>query len=160
MGLYTGQKFKLDDAGLKISHLVGVRHIGDTLQAEFEYRPVDAMVYLRVISFRDELPVQVDDFVGYDLKLKKRDPTKKWEADYEELMELHQIVKPKARTFTTWKKHGELRLPTSIHSMTLTGPNAVELKAQFRWKLNDEVPVSAFALETVGQVGPLTILPE
>lgn len=160
MGLYTGQRFKADDAGLKISHCVGVRRFGDTLQAEFEYRPVDAMVYLRVISFRDEVPVQVDDYVGYDLKLKKRDPRKKWEADYEELMELHQIVKPKARTFTTWKKKGELRLPTSIHSMTLTGPNAVELKVKFRWKLNEEVPESAFALETVGQVGPLAIVPE
>lgn len=159
-GIYMGDCFSYSKSEIKMDRLVGVRAFGDVTQAEFEYRPLKEMVYLRVVSFRESLPVQVDDFLGHDMSLPERDPSKKWEADYEELMELHQIVKPKARTFTTWKKKGKLRLPTSIHSMTLTGPNAVELKAQFRWKLNEEVPDSAFALETVGQVGPLTIVSE
>ena len=160
VGIYMGQRFSPSDTGLAIDRLVGTREFGGLLQAEFEFRPTRAMEYLRVISFRDSVPVQVDDFIAYDTTLPARDATKKWERNFEELMELHQVVKPKARTFSKWTRVGELRLPTSIHSMTLSGPNAVEVKADFTWKVNEQVPVSAFALETVGQVGPLTILPE
>ncbi|MGI9472032.1 MAG: hypothetical protein ACR2NZ_10890, partial [Rubripirellula sp.] len=140
--------------------LVGVREVGGSLQAEFEYRPTPKTAYLRVISFRDKVPVQVDDFVAYDDKLPARDPAKKWERRFEELMELHQAVKPWARTFSKWTRVGELHLPTSIHSMTLASPNAVEVNAEFSWKVNQQVPDAVFALETVGQVGPLTLLPK
>ena len=154
VSISTGRAFDRTGCQLHARNLIGVYRVNDLVIAAFEYQPAPDLIYLRVAVFRSSVPVQVDDFVslGSDLLQvaelgKKRGP--------EELSSLHKVVKPYARTVSRWRTVRGMQLPSSLHSLTLGGDHVFEVKAQFQWKVGEQIPESVFAVEGLGRTSPL-----
>ena len=159
ISIHSGRAFDKGGCHFDVENLVGIYRKRDHVIAEFEYRPMPEVAYVRVVCFNDGDPVQIDDLIALGVPAVD---TKKLgvKRDRKELQKLHKKLKPRARTLSKWSRIGDLHLPTSIHSMTLAGPNAVEVKADFTWSINSQVPDSVFTVESVGHLGPLAILPD
>ena len=156
VSISTGRAFDRTGCQLHARNLIGVYRIDDLVIAAFEYQPASDLIYLRVAVFRSAVPVQVDDFVSLGSDLlhvaelgKQRGP--------EELSALHKVVKPYARTVSRWRTVGGIHLPYSLHSLTMGGDQVFEVKAQFQWKVGQQIPESVFSVEGLGRTSPLAM---
>ena len=156
VSISTGRAFDRAGCQLHARNLIGVYRVDDLVIAAFEYHPAPDLIYLRTAVFRSAVPVQVDDFVSLGRDLlhvaelgQKRGP--------EELSLIHKVVKPYARTVSSWRKVGGMHLPFSLHSLTLGGDKVFEVKAYFEWKIGQQIPDSVFAVEGLGRTSPLAL---
>lgn len=156
VSINTGRAFDRTGCQLHARNLIGVYRINDRVVTAFEYRPATDLIYLRVAVFRRAVPVQVDDFVSLGSDLlhvaelgKQRGP--------EELSALHKVVKPYARTVSRWRTVSGIHLPSSLRSMTLGGDQVFEVKAQFQWRVGQQIPESVFSVEGLGKTSPLAM---
>ncbi len=156
--IYTGGTFKENELHIGSKNLVGIHKMRDLVLAEFEYRPTPVMSYFRVAVFRDGDPIQIEDFMTYLRKelppLNPVDPSKR---DRDELEKLHRQLRPQASGQVNWTRVGDLHLPVALKTRRGGSPRDRN-QAQFSWKVNDEVPATAFSTERLGRTGPLAVL--
>lgn len=154
ISIATGNAFERNKCQLHAKNLIGVYKQQDLTVAAFEYQPVPQLIFVRVASFRDDVPVQVEDFLslGSDLTqvLELGD-----HRGQRELELLQKIVRPHARTTSAWALVAGVQLPVKLLSLTLGGKQDFEVKAEFQWKIGRQVPDSVFDGENLGSSTPL-----
>ena len=154
VSITTGNAFERNKCQLHEKNLIGVYKEQGLTVAAFEYQPVPHLIFVRVASFRDSVPVQVDDFLslGSDLAqvLELGD-----HRGQKELSLLRQIVKPYARTTSVWTSRSSVQLPAKLLSLTLGGEQDFEVKADFHWKIGSQVPDAVFDVDNLGCTSPL-----
>ena len=159
VSIATGNAFERNRCQLHEKNLIGIYEQQDLTVAAFEYQPVPQLLFVRVASFRDAAPVQVDDFLslGNDLTQVLELGEQRGQK---ELSLLRKIVKPHARTTSVWASVTGVQLPVQLHSLTLGGDQDFEVKAKFRWRMESQVPDAAFDAETLGSTSPLALWSE
>jgi len=159
VSITTGNAFERNKCQLHEKNLIGIYKQQDLTVAAFEYQPVPQLIFVRVASFRDAVPVQVDDFLSLGSDL-----TKVLElGDHRgqrELALLRKIVKPHARTTSVWASVAGVQLPVKLLSLTLGGEQDFEVKAEFQWRIGRQVPDAVFDAENLGSSSPLALWPE
>ena len=71
ISIATGNAFERNKCQLHQKNLIGIYKQQDLTVAAFEYQPVPKLIFVRVASFRDDVPVQVDDFLSLGSDLTK-----------------------------------------------------------------------------------------
>lgn len=159
VSIATGKAFERNKCQLHGKNLIGIYQQKDLTVAAFEYQPVPQLIFVRVASFRDTVPVQVDDFLslGSDLTqvLELGD-----RRGQKELSLLQKIVKPHARTTSVWASVTGVQLPVKLHSLTLGGEQDFEVTASFKWRIGSHVHDSVFDAENLGSTSPLALWSE
>ena len=159
VSIATGNAFERHKCQLHEKNLIGIYKQQNLTVAAFEYQPVPQLIFVRVASFRDAVPVQVDDFLsmGTDLAqvLELGD-----HRGRKELSLLRKIVKPYARTTSVWTSNTSVQLPVKLLSLTLGGEQDFEVKAQFQWRIGSQVPDAAFDVGNLGSTSPFAMWAE
>jgi hypothetical protein len=142
---------------VNIDRLQGIQRIGAHTVALFEYRPADFYVFLEGIAFLDGSPVQCDSWrqIRRDSDIAKRDPTP------EQIQAERDFVRANAtrisRIQSIWQKTDTHSVPVWIRGITLADVYDVELTAEIRWYVNEQVNPLTFQVETLQQLGPLAV---
>ena len=159
VGIVTGNAFERNKCQLHKKNLIGIYQQQDLTVAAFEYQPVPQLIFVRVATFRDAVPVQVDDFLslGSDLTqvLELGD-----RRGQKELSLLQKIVKPHARTTSVWASVTGVQLPVKLHSLTLGGEQDFEVTAAFEWRIGSQVHDLVFDAGNLGSTSPLALWSE
>ena len=159
ISITTGNAFHRSKCQLHVKNLIGLYKEADITVAAFEYQPVPDMIFVRTAMFRRASPVQIDDFVSLGSDLVQVSELGD-QRGQQELSSLHQILKPHARTNSTWADVNGIQLPVKLHALTLGGVQDFEVNAKFEWKLDSQIPDSVFAVEKLGVVSPLAVWAE
>ena len=155
ISIATGNAFERNKCQLHQKNLIGIYKQQDLTVAAFEYQPVPKLIFVRVASFRDDVPVQVDDFLSLGSDLTKVLELGDHRGE-KELALLHKIVRPHARTTSVWSSVTGVQLPVKLLSLTLGGEQDFEVKAEFKWKIGRQVPDSVFDGDNLGSSVPLS----
>ena len=159
ISITTGNAFHRSKCQLHVNNLIGLYREADLTVAAFEYHPVPDMIFVRTAMFRRASPVQIDDFVSLGSDLVQVSELGD-QRGQQELSSLHKILKPHARTKSTWADVRGMegtQLPVKLHALTLGGVQDFEVSAKFQWRLDSQIPDSVFAVEKLGVVSPLAV---
>lgn len=155
ISIATGNAFERNKCQLHEKNLIGIYRQQDLTVAAFEYQPVPQLIFVRVASFCNDVPVQIDDFLslGSDLTQVLELGDQRSET---ELALLQKIVRPHARTTSVWSSVTGVWLPIKLLSLTLGGKQDFEVKAEFQWRIGSQVPDSLFDGNNLGSSVPLS----
>jgi len=159
--IYLGMARDPQKAKIDIKKLTGLYTSGSLTIAEFVSQWKRQYQIHRIVVFRNGLPVQVEDFLyfasGPDDLPALQAPEITQEAQ-ERLADIRKGRRPRARTTVRWDAIHELKLPTELNSMMLSGPHDIEVEAKFMWLVNREIEDQWFQPDSVGLLGPLDLL--
>jgi hypothetical protein len=157
ISIWQGRTMNRSNPSVNIDRLQGIQRIGAHTVALFEYRPADFYVFLEGIAFLDGSPVQCDSWrqIRRDSDIAKRDPTP------EQIQAERDFVRANAtrisRIQSIWQKTDTHAVPVLIRGITLDDVYDVELTAEIRWYVNEQVNPLTFQVETLQQLGPLAV---
>lgn len=112
----------------------GVIQLGDRTHVLIRFKGADYKC--QIMTFEDEVPVQIIDL--------------NWRGFEESLAKVTSITR------SEWTEHvsTKQRLPTTIYGISYSDHHPVELFANIRWKLGDEVDKNLFKKSTLGSEQP------
>ena len=155
---WMGQAMDRATPGVTIDKLQGIQTIGKHTVALFEFHPADFYVFYVSLAFLDGSPVQVDGWRQFRRVADKDNPSPtpaqiKAEREY-----LISNAKRVARMQSKWIKLETHAVPVWIQGSTLNDFHDVELVAEIKWYVNDQVNPEAFEPESLQQLGPFSVV--
>jgi hypothetical protein len=154
---WQGRSIDRSNPTVTIDRLQGIQRIGAHTVALFEFRPADFYVFLVGIAFLDGSPVQCDSWRQFRRAndIENAQPTP--EQSESQRLYVRSNATRVARVQSIWQKTETHSVPVWIHGVTLNDAYDVELLAEIRWYVNDQVNPLVFQLETLQQLGPLAV---